>query len=84
MISLITPPGGGVTEVIYMMFFGFLIFLVLIVFLIKPEYIRNFLANREPAEKASRAEEVLKKRYVKGEIDEEEYLRKLKILRGGE
>ncbi|OAA29006.1 hypothetical protein AT15_04195 [Kosmotoga arenicorallina S304] len=67
-----------------MMFFGLLIFLVLISVLIKPEYIRNFFANRESAEKASRAEEVLKERYVKGEIDEEEYLKKLKILKGGE
>ncbi|HHF08350.1 MAG: hypothetical protein DRP32_03610 [Thermotogae bacterium] len=67
-----------------MMFFGWLIFLVLIVFLIKPEYIRNFFANRESAEKASGAEKILKERYAKGEIDEEEYLKMLKTLRGGD
>ncbi len=58
--------------------------MILIVFLFKPDYIRSFFGDRGTEERRSRAEEILKERYARGEIDEEEYMRRLNNLKGGE
>jgi len=67
-----------------MMFFGWLFFLIVLVLLIRPDYFRKLLVNNiGESEHEIKAIEILKERYAKGEISEEEYLDKLKKLRGG-
>ncbi|ACR79912.1 conserved hypothetical protein [Kosmotoga olearia TBF 19.5.1] len=67
-----------------MMFFGWLFFIIVLVLLIRPDYFRKLPGNSNgESEYEAGAIEILKERYAKGEIGEEEYLDKLKKLRGG-
>ena len=67
-----------------MMFFGWLFFLIVLVILIRPDYFQKLLrSNTGEFEHETRAIEILKERYAKGEINEKEYFDKLKKLKGG-
>ncbi|QTA38934.1 SHOCT domain-containing protein [Thermosipho ferrireducens] len=64
------------------MFFGFLLILLILWLIIKnPDFFKNLFEAPQKNDNANKeALKILNEKFVKGEITEEEYLRKKKLL----
>lgn len=65
-----------------MMFGGLLIFIIILFILLKPDFLRNVFGSVQNSHESDPLE-ILKERYARGEISEEEYLKIKKNLEGG-
>lgn len=65
-----------------MMFGGLLIFIIVLVILFRPDFLRNLFGSERGEIKANPLE-ILKERYARGELSEEEYIKMKKNLEGG-
>ncbi len=72
-----------------MMFFGLFLLIALFVLILRPDILKNISSDnkRETSDytsgKSSKAKEILKERYARGDISDDEYMKILRNIEGG-
>ncbi|MFW6121068.1 MAG: SHOCT domain-containing protein [Petrotogales bacterium] len=73
-----------------MMFFGLFLLIALFVLILRPDIFKNIFGDskRETTDytsgKSSKSKEILKERYARGDISDDEYRKILRNIEGGE
>ncbi len=73
-----------------MMFFGWFLLIILFLLIMKPDFLKNLFDNssgetsNENIANNRKAKEILRERYARGDISEEEYRKVLRNIEGGE
>ncbi|MFO7881143.1 MAG: SHOCT domain-containing protein [Kosmotogaceae bacterium] len=73
-----------------MMFFGWFLLIALFLLIFKPDFLKNLFNSgnsetlHEDISNNRKAKEILKERYARGDISEDEYRKVLRNIEGGE